>query len=541
MKRFIPLLFLLWSGPAAATITCVLPYNLQNNTTADANQVMANYNALVTCFLSAASSGVNSDITSLTALSTPITPAQGGSNVFYGGTSTGSANAQLVASLTPTGYTLTTGYTASFIAGFTNTGAATLSVNSTTAKNIYRPSSSGPVALVAGEIVAGNIVVVRYDGTQYQLIGQSVPSGGFGTLTNLSSGTTTDLGTVGSHNVNITGVTTITSFGSSASTSFPIYRLTFAGILTLTYNATSLIIPGRANITTAANDTATVMYLGSGNWQVLDYSKATGVAIVNPTPLCGANGLVIANNVGTPNTSIDITADSAVMVNPTGNVPVYVTAVSVTINETTTGANGLDTGSLANNTFYHHYLISNGTATAGLSSTSATSPTLPGGYVYLCRLGASKTNGSAIHYGFRQSGATTQYVLGGANLTALPSIASGSLGSSCSTTTPSWSSQTVRGASGVFPIAVPPTATDIQIAAYSGGNGADVVAVAPNSSYAGPGSASDNQAPIAFPGGFGGGQAGWFKLEASAIQVCTAEAARTSVAVFGWRDKVNAN
>ena len=57
-------------GPSAqAGVSCSVPFNLQNGTTADATQVMANYNALIACLANAAAAGANNDITSLLALS----------------------------------------------------------------------------------------------------------------------------------------------------------------------------------------------------------------------------------------------------------------------------------------------------------------------------------------------------------------------------------------------------------------------------------------------------------------------------------------
>lgn len=153
-----------------AGITCTLPFQLQNNTTADATQVMANYNALVTCFTNAAAAGVNSDITALTALVTPLTPAQGGSTSYWGGTSGGSANAQTIAVTLPTGFTLATGKQLTFIAGFTNTAAVTLNVNALGVKAVQRPTQVGASASVGGEFNAGQTVTVVYDGTQYQLV-----------------------------------------------------------------------------------------------------------------------------------------------------------------------------------------------------------------------------------------------------------------------------------------------------------------------------------------------------------------------------------
>lgn len=65
------------------------------------------------------------------------------------------------------------------------------------------------------------------------------------------------------------------------------------------------------------------------------------------------------------------------------------------------GASGtvdrLDTGSLANNTWYYMYGISNGDASAvgGLLSASSSAPTLPSGYTQFRLIGTYRTNGSA--------------------------------------------------------------------------------------------------------------------------------------------------
>ena len=283
MKKLIALVLgaalLTANQPARATISCSLPFQLQNNTTADATQVMANYNALVTCFTAAASAGVNADITALTALSTPLTPAQGGTPVYIGGTSTG-INTVVVTISAPTGFTLATGKRLTFLAGFTNTGATTLNVNSLGAANVFRMTPSGAQALTGGEIVAGNITEVLFDGTQFQLLSTQAQFGGLSVPTNVASATTTDVGTVASHFAVITGTTTITSLGSSASTTYPVYLLFFTGTLTLTHNASSLILPGSANITTAASDIALGVYIGSGNWRIASYTRSSGKPLV---------------------------------------------------------------------------------------------------------------------------------------------------------------------------------------------------------------------------------------------------------------------
>ena len=93
----------------------------------------------------------------------------------------------------------------------------------------------------------------------------------------IASASTTDLGSTQYQSISITGTTTITAFGSSAMTG-AVKFIKFAGALTLTHNATSLILPGGANITTVAGDCATVRYEGSGNWRVMFYTAANGLS-----------------------------------------------------------------------------------------------------------------------------------------------------------------------------------------------------------------------------------------------------------------------
>lgn len=106
---------------------------------------------------------------------------------------------------------------------------------------------------------------------------------GFGTQTSIASAGTTDLGTLTTNSALVTGTTTITSFGSSASTTKPYWLVEFNNTLTLTYNASSLITPTGASITTAANGFAILMYRGSGNWTVLSYQPPVQATASTPT------------------------------------------------------------------------------------------------------------------------------------------------------------------------------------------------------------------------------------------------------------------
>lgn len=87
--------------------------------------------------------------------------------VQYGGTTGGTVNAQTVTN--PFITTVGTGTRILCLAGATNTGATTLSVNGQSpAVAVVRPDGSS--ALVGGEIRAGDFFEVVYDGTSYVLI-----------------------------------------------------------------------------------------------------------------------------------------------------------------------------------------------------------------------------------------------------------------------------------------------------------------------------------------------------------------------------------
>lgn len=111
----------------------------------------------------------------------------------------------------------------------------------------------------------------------------------------ISSATTTDLGTKTQNYLSVSGTTTITGFGTP--TNKVEYTLTFEGALTLTHNATSLILPGGANIVTAAGDVAVVKHEGSGNWRCVSYTPATGVGALGGTTAT-AGKVLTANGSG---------------------------------------------------------------------------------------------------------------------------------------------------------------------------------------------------------------------------------------------------
>jgi hypothetical protein len=93
---------------------------------------------------------------------------------------------------------------------------------------------------------------------------------------NIASAATTNIANASGDFVDVTGTTTITALGTANAGVVRVVR--FTGILTLTHNGTSLILPNGVNITTASNDVATFRSLGSGNWICVSYTKAVSVA-----------------------------------------------------------------------------------------------------------------------------------------------------------------------------------------------------------------------------------------------------------------------
>jgi len=159
---------------------------------------------------------------------------------------------------------------------FAEAGAATVGINATDAIN----AASGGTAGVGAIIPKGYVGEFTTDGAGNWTLIEMPAGAGTGSI---ASASTTDLCSVGNPYVTVTGTTAVTNFGPSCQAGQTLL-VRFSGSLTLTYNATSLILPNNAtNITTAAGDTAQVAALGSGNYVVTGYARANGQAL-EPTP-----------------------------------------------------------------------------------------------------------------------------------------------------------------------------------------------------------------------------------------------------------------
>jgi hypothetical protein len=104
----------------------------------------------------------------------------------------------LTGTVSPTLTAYVAGQAFSFVVAATNTGAVTLNINSLGATAVTR---TGAVALVAGDMVTGQVAIVEYDGTRFQLLNGN-------SFTNLKASGT----------LAVTGITTVAA-GSAAAPS----------------------------------------------------------------------------------------------------------------------------------------------------------------------------------------------------------------------------------------------------------------------------------------------------------------------------------
>lgn len=99
----------------------------------------------------------------------------------------------------------------------------------------------------------------------------------------VASGSVVNLGFQLSDKVYITGTNPITSFGAALAGTRRNIR--FEGSLTLTYNASSMVLPGGRSIVTEANDTGEAVCISTSNWRVISYQRASGEPLVTFSPL----------------------------------------------------------------------------------------------------------------------------------------------------------------------------------------------------------------------------------------------------------------
>lgn len=199
---------------------------------------------------------------------------QGISGPSWGGTFGGTANA-LTCTLAPAITAYTAGLVIRGIAASANTGATTVNSNAVGTVAVRKMLASGLVALTGGEWVTGDALEFVSNGTV--LILQNKPE--WQPSAALTSAATLDLSTTTGEYALVNGSTgPITALGTLPAGTLRVLR--FASTPTLTYNATSLILPGSANIVAAAGDIAWLLSEGAGNWRCVSYVRASGASVL---------------------------------------------------------------------------------------------------------------------------------------------------------------------------------------------------------------------------------------------------------------------
>lgn len=209
---------------------------------------------------------------------------------------------------------LRSGQTYTFTAHAAAVGTDTLNANALGAKGIKKVVAGVKTATAANDFYTGDKISCVYDGTDMvwdnrgtsEVAASTTVSGIVELATTTETLTGTDatraatpdsvaalweagadiadgaaitIGEGGYFNL-ITSTTAITSFSITTNKTGRTFRVRFNTARTLTHNATSLIIPGGSNITTAQGDIAQIRSLGSGNVVVEWYTKADGTALV---------------------------------------------------------------------------------------------------------------------------------------------------------------------------------------------------------------------------------------------------------------------
>lgn len=145
--------------------------------------------------------------------------------------------------------------------------------------------NSAALLLPGGKDIAtgpGDGMLVEYENTSNWKVIAYFPATGIGagsfqgSQQTTAAAATTDLGTVGTNNVLVTGNTGITSFGNAASVANPLYYVEFSGTPTITHDDANLICPAGADIEVTAGDSCIAEFLGAGAWKISAYFRIQG-------------------------------------------------------------------------------------------------------------------------------------------------------------------------------------------------------------------------------------------------------------------------
>jgi hypothetical protein len=229
-----------------------------------------------------------------------------------------------------------------FKAHAASTGAAFLNINGLGLLAIKKDLYGVLTATAAGDIAIGQSIEVYYNGTDFTWTNFQPALTSLASTTEVLTGTDaakavtadalaalwergTDVASAGTISLgeggyfNITGTTTITDIDFATDKAGRCVWVKFAGILTLTHNAATLILPGGVNIITAAGDTACLVSEGSDVIRCVAYNPASGLAIIQPSTYTSANLTCTAGTI----------AGGAAQAHGLGAIPAFVSLTLV--------------------------------------------------------------------------------------------------------------------------------------------------------------------------------------------------------------------
>jgi hypothetical protein len=181
----------------------------------------------------------------------------------------------LTGSLTPALTAYAAGNQFSFVVANTNTGAVTINIDGNGAKSITR---TGSTALVAGDMVAGQVVLIEYDGTRFQLLNGN-------SFTNLNvSGNETIGGTLTYGGVTLTNA--VTGTGKMVLDTSPTIATPTVTNPTVTNYVESVVAIGTV---TSSNTIA----LTNGTVQTATLTASTACTFTMPTATAGKSFVLL--------------------------------------------------------------------------------------------------------------------------------------------------------------------------------------------------------------------------------------------------------
>jgi len=323
-------------------------------------------------------------------------------NHFYCGVSSGTNTLSVTSGKSVSSYTNKGGMIVSFRAAAANTGNVTLNLDGLGAVPVrWRLNQLKPASLNVGYLV---VVVFDWQNYMWQLLTPPLIQS-----TEESVFIDDDDGSANSILINTSG--------SNAYDTDRLFMVNIAA--TNTHSAVKFNYgDGEKDLTRPGGVPLLPGDVVTGE-QALIYTKsATEHQLLNPAnPLYkgtpGFRNLVCKRNTATPTTQLDVDADSVDLIGRTGdfaNVLWSLHSVNFTIDATGTGQNGLDTGSLAADTWYYIWLAldnSDGTSYAILSTASAAGSVTwadSSNDIFVRMVGVVRTNGSAQFETFHQQG-----------------------------------------------------------------------------------------------------------------------------------------